>query len=129
MNITLPLDYKKPDLPMGKAWIDALRSGNYKQGRDYLVSILDSEHKSYCCLGVLCNLQDRLVNNMDNNETTYYLSDSNPLVEVFGASGEFPQGVVVNDENPRLNTLAKLNDAGYSFEDIATAIETIWNPL
>lgn len=33
-------------------WLQALRSGNYDQGR----SRLRNDHGEYCCLGVLCDL-------------------------------------------------------------------------
>lgn len=33
-------------------WVHALRGGNYKQGKNCLLT----EHGSYCCLGVLCDL-------------------------------------------------------------------------
>lgn len=33
-------------------WLDALRSGNYKQGKGYLKDNKDE----FCCLGVLCDL-------------------------------------------------------------------------
>lgn len=32
-------------------WVQALRSGKYKQGRGSL-----REHDAYCCLGVLCDI-------------------------------------------------------------------------
>jgi hypothetical protein len=38
-----------------KMWVDALKSGDYKQGVGYLHSIHENEH-AYCCLGVLCEL-------------------------------------------------------------------------
>ncbi len=41
------------------AWIEALRSGNYKQHRGSLVRYDDSGSvTSYCCLGVLCKSAD-----------------------------------------------------------------------
>lgn len=33
-------------------WVEALRSGRYKQGRDQL----RTEHDEFCCLGVLCDI-------------------------------------------------------------------------
>lgn len=39
----------KPDIKA--AWVEALRSGKYQQGKNYL----NSEGR-YCCLGVLCEL-------------------------------------------------------------------------
>jgi len=38
-----------------KAWIAALRSGEYKQGR----KVLRNEKDEYCCLGVACELAAR----------------------------------------------------------------------
>ena len=37
-------------------WLQALESGEYKQGKTYLCSIGDYGDKSYCCLGVACHL-------------------------------------------------------------------------
>lgn len=36
-------------------WVKALRSGQYRQGTDYLHNPSDG---TYCCLGVLCTLYD-----------------------------------------------------------------------
>ncbi|CAB4163487.1 hypothetical protein UFOVP810_25 [uncultured Caudovirales phage] len=38
------------------AWVEALRSGKYKQGRGVL---FNTEEQSYCCLGVNCALLDQ----------------------------------------------------------------------
>lgn len=38
--------------PNAKKWIRALRSGKYKQGKDRLATV----RKTYCCLGVACEL-------------------------------------------------------------------------
>lgn len=46
---------KKMNPKVKQAWIDALRSGKYKQGGDYLAQQQDEEI-AYCCLGVLCEL-------------------------------------------------------------------------
>lgn len=37
-----------------KAWLEALRSGNYKQGQSWL-----KDGDKYCCLGVLCETLSR----------------------------------------------------------------------
>lgn len=41
-------------------WLDALRSGKYKQGKRYLRAASKQNHDSYayCCLGVLCDLMN-----------------------------------------------------------------------
>ena len=40
------------DQRVKKLWIDALRSGDYKQGRE----CLRTNDNEFCCLGVLCDL-------------------------------------------------------------------------
>lgn len=40
-----------------RKWVDALRSGNYRQGVDTLKAVMSSDGvPSYCCLGVACEL-------------------------------------------------------------------------
>lgn len=40
-----------------RRWVEALRSGKYKQGRGQLATMLSSPaERAYCCLGVLCEL-------------------------------------------------------------------------
>lgn len=36
-----------------KLWVDALRSGEYEQGKNVLRNI---EKNTFCCLGVLCDI-------------------------------------------------------------------------
>jgi ABC-type uncharacterized transport system auxiliary subunit len=38
------------------AWIKALESGNYRQGTGLLRQIMNDNAPSYCCLGVLCEI-------------------------------------------------------------------------
>ena len=40
-----------------KAWVEALRSGKYKQGR---LALYDKHNESYCCLGVLCKVAGKM---------------------------------------------------------------------
>lgn len=39
-----------------KKWLEALRSGQYDQTKMRLVRVEDDGKRSYCCLGVLCEL-------------------------------------------------------------------------
>lgn len=43
--------------PKQKRWINALRSGEYKQGRSHLQDV----NGNYCCLGVACEVDDELM--------------------------------------------------------------------
>lgn len=42
----------KPNKEVIRKWVDALRSGKYRQRKNYL----GNENNEYCCLGVLCEL-------------------------------------------------------------------------
>lgn len=46
------------DSVIKKKWVDALRSGKYRQARMQLKERNPGRHCSYCCLGVLCNVID-----------------------------------------------------------------------
>jgi len=49
------------DAKLKKLWLKALRSGKYRQGRSELISqplFGEKGRTSYCCLGVLCKIQD-----------------------------------------------------------------------
>ena len=48
-TINIPLE---PSLKM--KWVDALRSGKYKQGH----TVLRDKNDNYCCLGVLCDISN-----------------------------------------------------------------------
>ena len=54
------MNEKKSDLPKEKIqeWVDALRSGDYIQTTGRLCRDDGSKHKTFCCLGVLCDLVD-----------------------------------------------------------------------
>lgn len=58
------------DKQIAEMWADALESGEYRQGREYLC--FDNR---YCCLGVLCELYVKNTNNDIRNNvngTVYY---------------------------------------------------------
>lgn len=110
-------------------WIEALRSGNYTQGRGrlHLTRTTDGVDR-FCCLGVACDLyrqEHQIEKVVLNNGTIMYGNEreSNYLpVEV-------RKWLETNDpNNPFAITsieqfLAKLNDNGKSFNEIAAIIE------
>jgi len=132
-------------------WIQALRSGKYKQGRGYLKYILDKEG-FYCCLGVL----EEIVRNDPSNSLEKDFNSGRAFCsvevtnEVFARHAgitspydlEFPYDSEISfeikltkdhpilkmenfenfDINQRIH-LSSLNDKGIQFEVIANLIE------
>jgi hypothetical protein len=105
-----------------KLWVEALRSGEYKQTDGQLRNV----HNSFCCLGVLCNLhaqahphiaakQKSPIKYMDN---TGVLPD--PVQRWAGLEGNWGADVTIKGE---YLTLIIHNDNGRTFKQIANAIE------
>lgn len=102
-------------------WIAALRSGDYSQSLGCL-----QDHNGWCCLGVLCNIVDGT--QWVEPDESYEDDDSDEYNYDFGS-------VVVSDMPPRgwlenrglpytmANELAKMNDDGVQFVEIAKYIE------
>lgn len=108
-------------------WIAALRSGEYKQGRQQLYN-----GDGYCCLGVLCELavKDGAIRAYDKEKETLlpmFLKEwagVDPLVEDISQSSEtFGLSLTVQPEGQHYQSLAALNDKGASFEQIADWLE------
>lgn len=96
-------------------WTKALRSGEYRQGEDYLMC-----DGRYCCLGVLAEITNE---SSEPSDYKQYLAENIldreflPLARIKTQSGELPGLLVARDEcdtpAPRANdevTLASLND-------------------
>lgn len=129
------------DQDIKNRWIDALRSGNYKQTQNFL-----STSDGYCCLGVLCEIavQDGVV---DKEGGTYisvedyddfseeelpqavqawaglenYAFSENPLTDIeYG-------GDVTHRPSDRKNAhFSELNDdMGWNFSQIADVIDRV----
>lgn len=111
-------------------WLEALRSGKYKQGRTCLRNS-DVDTHEYCCLGVLCDLykdteggnwtdHDSFVDNRGNWESVYL-----PLAVIgwAGLSDNNPEINEITDQDFAPTSLAGANDYGLSFLKIADIIE------
>lgn len=114
-----------------KKWVEALRSGRYEQGQDYLAT----ETGKFCCLGVLCEIAVgegvipkptlrwangvyRYSYGVDTIKTTQV-----PPREVWewaGLSQEVPEAWTEEDGEIELT---HLNDNGTPFTEIADIIE------
>ena len=100
-------------------WLDALRSGEYKQGQ----GALHIDH-SFCCLGVLCDLHRK--NSINRLDWEFNRRDNR--FEYEGEAGELPN--IINDW-AGINNIQKLifsklincNDSGSTFAEIADIIE------
>ena len=100
-------------------WVEALRSGEYSQGKNKLQDL-----NGFCCLGVLCNLGEKAgisVTKRDGRLVGNYLHSQKEIMEWSGINS--PIGVYVGSEK----TVSDLNDEGKSFEVIADIIEQNWD--
>lgn len=111
LNVSMKADIKQ-------RWVEALRSGQYKQGRGFL-----KRNNAYCCLGVLCELHRQdfpnkgwQLNNQHGGQFSYSLRNAvnYPPEEVSDWAGLGPSVY---------NLLADANDSGADFPTIASLIE------
>lgn len=116
-------------------WIEALRSGDYKQTQEAL-----KDQNGYCCLGVLCDIA------VNQGIVQWGEPDVMGCHPIDGEFDHLPEKVVdwVNDKSTQVSgfingegrlpyaypvgetycqTLIGLNDAGLPFESIADIIE------
>jgi hypothetical protein len=99
-----------------QAWVEALLSGEYKQGMGLLY---DTRNNSWCCLGVLCNVyinetkSVKEILDLSLDEAMFF-----PVDEVFEWAG-------ISDNDGGL--LADLNDHGHSFKSIVAKMRLMFN--
>lgn len=110
-------------------WLEALESGEYKQGTGVLVEgLVDTEnnkHPKYCCLGVLCDVvveNHVLKIDMINLDERAQGALPTAVAKLAGLNtlGEFNTLVVYRGK--RYSTLAQMNDGGVKFKTIARII-------
>lgn len=109
------------DSELKAKWVEALRSGKYKQGKDKLRTIDDR----FCCLGTLCDVIDssKWVKELNCLGIEYWVyrigedpSEFNSSLLPFKMENEL--GL-----ESHVGRLVADNDAGVSFEHIAKYIE------
>lgn len=111
----------KPELnPNAKLWVEALRSGKYKQDKGFLQT-----QEGYCCLGVACMLYEK--------QTSERFSRGGEIIRGGRLDGEFAkvrEWLQLKESHGGYcicnirQSLANLNDAGETFEEIADIIES-----
>ena len=109
-------------------WVAALRSGEYKQGNEYL-----HRGDTFCCLGVLCDLaieagapEVKENRHPDGSISTYNGSESylpSSVVEWAGLSCSDPFLVFKSGEVNECHPVSDFNDCGATFDEIADLIE------
>ena len=113
-------------------WVKALNSKKYKQTTDYLCQIDNNGNKSFCCLGVLCDLyqQDRVEKKkkklkVDDDDNFNYMVSFDGETKGLPSSVMKWAGIKKSDGThceDRYN-LAEMNDNGYTFSEIAKHIK------
>lgn len=99
-----------------KLWVEALRSGEYKQGK----GMLKSEDNEFCCLGVLTDICVKRGITDENSLQRYY-----PVDSVMRSVGLAEQaGKFYTNTRIEPSFLSVLNDDGVSFSEIADIIES-----
>ena len=105
-------------LEIKKRWLEALRSGEYEQGKDVL-----RRNDSFCCLGVLCDIFAK------EGCSKWDEPDDKGVRHIENDKGALPLCVVlwsgIKDGNPFIDgySLSAWNDGGKSFKEIADIIE------
>lgn len=101
---------------VAEQWVEALRSGEYQQTRGRMRATDESGARSYCCLGVLCEVL--------REEITTIAFPSPEIQEMAGMRTK--EGHIPSKDF----SLSWLNDEGrLSFSEIADVIEKHWEEL
>lgn len=119
------------DRQIAMKWVEALRSGEYKQGKGNL-----KQDGNFCCLGVLCDISKQgewesvkvngslnLIRGYYDGFTSYLPTSVEKWAGISSSNGLFL------DEKNWETSLSSLNDKGHSFEEIADIIEKHWEHL
>ena len=109
-----------------KAWVAALRSGEFKQAKQSLHLKDEVAGDSFCCLGVACKMFD------DDNPGALRISRNHGTMEYDSWGSILPYAVQqwlgLGDTTGGFDrgnkSLASQNDSGKSFAEIADIIES-----
>ena len=106
-----------------KLWVEALRSGEYRQG----VGMLRDKHGRYCCLGVLCDLHAKDTGGGWGKKSDVFCVP--PQDSYLWCTGKLPHevarwaGIMEFGQVRGQDDLVSKNDNGATFSDIALIIE------
>ena len=99
---------------LAKEWVKALRSGEYEQGRGYLCA-----NGAWCCLGVLHDIAHDGYWYSDG-DSVWFAETGHPTPAAFPPP---PTMNAVGLSYRQATRLAKMNDTGRTFDEIADEIE------
>ena len=115
------------DAEVKAQWVEALRSGKYKQAK----GVLHKVGGGYCCLGVLCDVLGKewieplpmvtVINGRDVEVACYGITHGGGVARL-----GLPYGIMQRiglQEISRVSRLMDMNDSGQKFETIADYIE------
>lgn len=103
------------------AWIAALRSGEYKQGKGFLKKKVGETYE-FCCMGVLATIIDPTnlrSTELCTNIYNYYYSTKHPHMY----SPYISLILIPGEEKDLEGVLARMNDDGKTFPEIADWIK------
>jgi len=103
------------DPEVKKAWVEALRSGEYEQTDGGLC--YDGK---YCCLGVLCEIDERVTPIRYSTKDVAYEIGDGPF-ELGVLPREFRDLIGITPQQESI--VIKMNDGGTGFPEIADYIE------
>jgi len=110
-----------------KKWIKALRSGKYKQGRNYL----RTNKNEFCCFGVLCDIsEDNAEWRFRPQHSAYSIVIEYPTQKLNFASMSMPPLELTKEvglKPSEVNQIVKMNDSGASFEGISNKLMEWFN--
>lgn len=103
------------------AWLSALRSSDYEQGR----CVLRTRENRYCCLGVLCDITDSTRwKEPESYDIAYRWADSySTLPEILVEFHGFANSVGGAMNRFAGYSLVSMNDDGVPFTEIADKLE------
>jgi len=114
------------DVEIKKLWLEALRSGEYKQAQGLL-----TDGEGFCCLGVLCDIHSKVTGDGDWHD--YVDSPTTYIAGLYESSDVLPAEVAewagLGITSPHVRhgansvAIAELNDLGYEFSKLADIIE------
>lgn len=115
--------------PIQKRWIEELRSGRFKQGKEKLCRDPGDGVLRYCCLGVLCYV----MSGKPNESEDAVVEEGVLGVDYMwcGKDDVLPESIMVeaglhSDQGDACDdhrSLVAKNDAGWTFQEIADELE------